>query len=65
MGRPPSGVPHRKPIQVKLNDEERAICDREAKFDGLETSTWMRAIAVQVGRARAAARARARKAKKR
>jgi hypothetical protein len=42
MGRKPSGKPHRKPIQVKLNDEERAFCDERAARHGLDTSTWMR-----------------------
>jgi uncharacterized protein (DUF1778 family) len=46
MGRKPSGKPHRKPIQVKLSENERDTIDAAAGAAGMETSTWMRAVCI-------------------
>jgi hypothetical protein len=46
MGRKPSGKPHRKPIQVKLSENERDTIDGAAEAAGMTTSAWMRAICI-------------------
>lgn len=50
MARKPSGRPHRKPIQVKLSEEERTELDAAAQARQLDTSTWMREVCLRAAR---------------
>lgn len=49
-GRPPTGLPFRKPIQVKLSESERKLIDEAAAISQLDTSTWMREICLRTGK---------------
>lgn len=42
---------HRRPIQVKLTEAERALVDEAADGIGLPTSTWMRFVVIKQAQA--------------
>lgn len=55
-GRKPPEGERRKPMQVMLTDEERALLDEAAADESLGTSTWLRALGVKTAKAKKRAR---------
>lgn len=40
----------KKPIQVKLTEEQRRLLDAAAAKRGMSTSTWMRSVALEAAK---------------
>lgn len=57
MSRSASGKSWRKPIQVKLTEEERDQLDAAAVSNGMDTSTWMRAVCLSASKSKLKSRA--------
>jgi uncharacterized protein (DUF1778 family) len=48
-----------KPLRIRLTDDERDVLDRAAALDGMPTSTWLRALGIDVARRRLKSRRKA------